>query len=1371
MVEEHVRRTQGYLRSYDIVRAVITLVVFVLGYLMALAVVDNWLWPGGLGRGGRTLAWLALMGLVGVYFWRAIWPHLFRQINPVYAADRLEHAQPSLMNSLVNFLLLREDERHVPAAVMQGLERQAAAGIAHLPAEAAVDRRPVLRVAYVLVGLISIAALFVVLSPKSPLTAAARILFPWADIAPATRVRIDSVDPGSKDVFRGEPVTVTATIRGLSEDDTVTLRYASVDGQSVNQSVAMVRPEGEAVYRCQLPPAAAGMQRDLVYQVEAGDAKSKDFVLHVVPAPTIQIENVEYRYPGYTRMDPLVVERLGDVKALEGTQVVIRARASQPIGTASLVLSGSRDTTLGMQTKDLAARGELLLKLVRRDGGLAPEYEGYKLVVTNERGESNPQPPTYRIEVIPDLPPQVDVYEPKQRDVKLPADQELSIDVRARDVDFALADVRLTATRNGQRLLDQSLVKGQNLRLDQPVRPSFRFAPARLGLQPGDEVLFRVTAIDNKLPQPNRQQTPEYRIEIVGPSDEQLAQNDPRQKQGEKGEQGEQGGTSAKGQEGAKGEQGGAGDKRQEGAKGEQGGQGEKGDGQKDKSEKGDGAQSGGAPGNQDQGGDKSQSGEGGKSGQEPNDDAPRDPLDDGQAVQEIVKHLEQQGKKPQDQPTQQDGNSEPGEDQVASAKAKQEQQEEQEQQEKQEQGEQSDGQSGKNSGQQNQPQPGQKQQQDSKQDSSQQQSGGNQQGDQNGGSQKDGQKQEDQKKNGLKPQPEQQQGGAQQGGGGSSEQQDGKQEGAQGNSGQGGASGNQQGSSAGDSKTAEGMSGSKQNPSQQGNSNPSGAGDKKGEQAGPSGNNQGSKSGADQGGMKQPGERAGEANAQNQPGQSQQDQQASAGEENQQGTGSQPSQKKDSSAAGSQQKPGHDPQPGTQQQSGEKSSVAPKQSPGTKADGAQKAGDQVASNEPRQNQSGEKSTDAKPGNSELPDQKAGEKSDGTKPPGLKPGERDPQTPPEKQPDAGSGGKPQAGGQQGRQQKDGNSSDGNRPKDEAKDLTQKSGESSDNRSSGKSSDKPQDKTRAPGKTPSKGEQAPSDSQSNDEDSRNPEKQRPSDTGSDQSGERAGKGPEGMGQQSSGAGGGSAGKNQAADDGGSRSPQSGPGDQGSKAGNQQQTDKKTGQAGTKPGDSRQGRPEDSQQASSENRQGDKTEPSEPNPDAQQGNHPGEGQPTGGESSQPSSGSGGDPGASGRSGPSNTKPTGDVVAGSDQLNLDYAKKATDLTLEYLQDQLAKGKVDDGLRKRLGWSEEEFQSLLKRMQAMRDRGADAQARPEDKLAYEQWLKSLGLRPASGAIRTGRPETKALDQARDDAQISVPRDLREQHEAFRRGLLEKVP
>ncbi|MCE9553808.1 MAG: hypothetical protein K8T91_10610 [Planctomycetes bacterium] len=1432
LVEDHVRRTQAYLRSCDIAGAVITIVVFVLGYLMAMALIDHWIWPGGLGRGGRLLACVTMLVLVGVYSWRTLVPHLLRRINPVYAADRLERAQPSLMNSLVNLLMLRSQDRQISDGVMRGLERQAATGIEHLPAEAAVDRRKLLRTAYVLVGVLLFCALYVVFSPKSPFISAARILIPWADISAVTRVRIEKVRPGSEDVYRGEPVTVTAEIRGLREDEPVTLRYASVDGQTDNQSVVMFRREGQTTHSCQLPPDTAGMQRDLDYQIVAGDTKSAEFRLHVVPAPTIQIESIEYRYPAYTGMPPLTVERLGDIKGLEGTQVVIRAKSSQPIGTASLQLSGIRDTTLPMQSRgELAARVELPLKLVNVQGGRDPQYTSYKLDVTNAKGNHNREPASYRIEVTPDLPPQVDVFEPKERDIQLPADKELSIEVRARDADFALADVRLLATRKGERLLDESLVKDRKIRLDQPVRTAYRFVPARHGLKAGDEVLFRVSAIDNKRPQPNRQLTPEYRIAIVAPETPPMQKREPNQQEDmqREGTPNQQGDPVAAGK-GAKGEQGKAGEKQssqdpsnknpsggdeqsqradnsgasRKGEKGEKGAKSEKGE-KSGKGEKGEGNEAGsgsesqGSEGSEQQKDGALKSKDEGSGGASDSASAGSDPIDDGEAVQRIVKHLEQQGKKPEDQ--QQSGDSSGGksgdESQVASA----------DKQDNQQNSKQKGSQKPEKQDSQNQPKDNQQgsQQPDSKDQggsSSGEKSSDQKQGEKQDGD-KSGQKKDGQQQGSQKSQSGQQQGQSQSGGGGKSEQQ-GSQSGSQGNSsGQGQkssseqSSGDQQGSSKegewkkdSSSSSTQGQKGSSSSDSKQ-----PGSGDRQTQQAESSPSNK-SSSGASQADSKQQGSRPGDQTVQKQPGEGTPNQQAKGEKQ----SGSQSAQDKSASAqqrtgdkaqgqASGDQQSGEKPKGDGNKDGGKNDDIAKKleqladkigykfnkKNPGQQPEGGKKPDDQVASSDPTQKQQGQKQSGQKQtgpqksGEGQSSEQQKGENAEGAKTKGMNPGERDPQSQPQKQPNASDGGKPQSGGAQGRQEEDGSSGEGNRPDDKAKDIAQKSGESSDNRPGGDPKDKPQDKARAPGKTPAKGQQAASDSKTSEEDSKAPEKQRPSDTGSDQGGERAGKGQEGMGQASSGAGGGSAGKSQAADDGGSRSQQSGPGDQSNRAGNQQQTDRATGKAGQQAGDARSGRPEnDKRQSGDSQRSPEDGQPSEPNPQAPQGMQPGQGQQVEGQPSQQASGSGGDP-ATGKSGPSSSKPSGTVVPGSEQANLEYSKRATDLTLSYLQDQLAKGRIDDGLRKRLGWSEEEFQSLLKRMQSMRDRGADAAAKPEDKQAYEQWLKSLGLRPSTGAVRTGKVESKPLANSRDDAPVSVPRDLREQHEAFRQGLLEK--
>ena len=59
-----------------------------------------------------------------------------------------------------------------------------------MPIDSAVDRTQLIRFGYVLLAVVAAGALYKVFSPKDPLVAAERVLMPWADIVPASRVSI-----------------------------------------------------------------------------------------------------------------------------------------------------------------------------------------------------------------------------------------------------------------------------------------------------------------------------------------------------------------------------------------------------------------------------------------------------------------------------------------------------------------------------------------------------------------------------------------------------------------------------------------------------------------------------------------------------------------------------------------------------------------------------------------------------------------------------------------------------------------------------------------------------------------------------------------------------------------------------------------------------------------------------------------------------------------------------------------------------------------------------------------------------------------------------------------------------------------------------
>src|SRR5205085_554713 len=111
----------------------------------AAALADHFV---GLGTLGRVLALVVLVGGSVYFLITSIVPLLVRTINPAYAARTIEEATPTLKNSLINFLLLRQDRSGIKEIVYQAVQRQAASDISMVPVESAVDRTRLIHAGY-----------------------------------------------------------------------------------------------------------------------------------------------------------------------------------------------------------------------------------------------------------------------------------------------------------------------------------------------------------------------------------------------------------------------------------------------------------------------------------------------------------------------------------------------------------------------------------------------------------------------------------------------------------------------------------------------------------------------------------------------------------------------------------------------------------------------------------------------------------------------------------------------------------------------------------------------------------------------------------------------------------------------------------------------------------------------------------------------------------------------------------------------------------------------------------------------------------------------------------------------------------------------
>ena len=523
-VDEQIRSTRRALKLVDLATGIITLVIGVLVFLLAAVMLEQWIVPGGWSSTAREVLFVALVSGASWYSWRMFWPLVRRPINPAYAAQTIENSSPSLKNSLLNWLLLRNRQRQLPQQVYQAIEKQAAQRLSEVSLESVVDRSAILRLGYVLVAIVAVCALYRVLSPKDPLASAGRVLLPWADIPVPSRVRILDLEPGKTAVARGEQLDVSAEILGLDEQEPVRLRYSTADQQIVGQEILMTASSGGSRYEGRLPAAispgdSGGIQQDLTYWLEAGDARSPRYQVTVFARPTLIVQRVRYDYPDYTGYPTAEVAHTGDLRAIEGTQVTIFAVANQPIGAAHVDFDadGRRDLLMRVDAKNGANKqATVSFPLELRDDRRTPRYGSYVLRYTTTEGRKNRLPPKYQIDVTPDYDPEIRLLAPPQALLEVHLNQQASIEIEARDPDFALSQVTLVGETAGRQILKQVLLsENQTGRFVGQAR----LTPADLGLRAGDVLEYWAVAADNRRPEPNLAFTEHRKIRVVGPAE------------------------------------------------------------------------------------------------------------------------------------------------------------------------------------------------------------------------------------------------------------------------------------------------------------------------------------------------------------------------------------------------------------------------------------------------------------------------------------------------------------------------------------------------------------------------------------------------------------------------------------------------------------------------------------------------------------------------------------------------------------------------------------------------------------------------------------------------------------------------------------
>jgi len=588
--------------------------VAAIGWLACGVLLEHWIVPGGLPAWARWV-WLgtgAAALAAGIVRWLV--PLIRYRVNLVYAARALEAEHPELHNDLVNTVLVKARGGAPGDAVLRSLERRAARRLSKVPNDGTVDRTVAVRLAVVLMLLVAAACLYEIAAPKSLLQSAARLLAPWSAIAAPARVRIEPPrlawrqpgdgaavedDParrleqiaGMVTLVRGRQVVVTSGIRGLSGEERPLLLVTparddgTIDAAAQPWRVEMKPAAADGRYRGVLPDPSRGLEHGVELVIVAGDARSERVRVAVVDTPALLVREVRYDYPAYTGLGSETVAWQGDLRAVEGTRATIIAEGNRPLKSAWIDLDcdGKPDKELRVAAHDLArASGTIELRLDATGSG--PAHGSYRLMFTPRtaagatREDAVLEKLEHRIEVVPDLPPEVSIEEPREPVVSVPPEAPVTIRVRALDPDFGLARVVLeTRLREGAAgsvvpLFDATAAAGRNAAEQGrrgAVAAATQLVPERFGATPGSVLEYRAVATDTRPREPNVRATPWQALKIdpsapprqpdvPPPAEQPQANPDPSRDSGKQDGQ-DKNGAGDSGQQGGGGDTGDAG--------------------------------------------------------------------------------------------------------------------------------------------------------------------------------------------------------------------------------------------------------------------------------------------------------------------------------------------------------------------------------------------------------------------------------------------------------------------------------------------------------------------------------------------------------------------------------------------------------------------------------------------------------------------------------------------------------------------------------------------------------------------------------------------------------------------------------------------
>lgn len=431
---------------------------------------------------------LAALGILGAF----VGPPLLRSLGLLARrshedmAARVGSHFPDLKDRLLNALQLaraleRESDPSFSPALALASFTQVATQFEALNLDPVVPREPLRKARRLAFLALTLLGACVLVFPAGLSDAATRLLHFRTDFAPPAPFEFD-VKPGDTQVVKGERVVLSAKTSGLVER---TVRFHIREEGQENFDPLAARRDSTGRWAVTFE----GVRTSFTYYAEADGYRSRHYRVDVVDRPFVRNLRVQVQSPAYARQPIRTLDdNVGDVTALRGSIVSFELALSKEVRSARMVYADSQAVALTVE--GTRARGSLRLVKDR----------AYHIELTDREGLTNPNPVTYSLRVIEDLPPTIQLLEPAS---SATLDERMRVALLTRIGDdfgfsklvlhYRLAASKFEKPQEAWSSLPIPLPSPQRAEMDVP----FTWNLASLQLVPEDVVSFYVEVFDN----------------------------------------------------------------------------------------------------------------------------------------------------------------------------------------------------------------------------------------------------------------------------------------------------------------------------------------------------------------------------------------------------------------------------------------------------------------------------------------------------------------------------------------------------------------------------------------------------------------------------------------------------------------------------------------------------------------------------------------------------------------------------------------------------------------------------------------------------------------------------------------------------------